>query len=116
MSNRIHISRIPIKSQGSLGPDAKEALIEAKNKFRAGVVTRAFANSRGAYDGDGSPLPKLSAGCVYREVTVGAARQGDFSSGGRKRLVIEVHESSRRIKEVYYTEKHYLKFSFYRIV
>src|SRR5687767_7717010 len=116
MSNRIHVSRIPVKSQASLPSDAREALITAKNDLRLGVALGRFSNSRGAYDGDGSPLPKLSAGCVYHEVSVGAARKGDPRPAGRKRLVIEFHVTSRQIKEVFYTEDHYLKFSFYRVV
>lgn len=80
------------------------------------MALRSFSNTRGAYDGDGSPLPKLSAGCAYYEVAVGAARDGDLRAVGRKRLVIEFHETSRQFKEVYYTENHYLKFSFCRII
>jgi hypothetical protein len=115
MSNRIHISRIPIKPLSTLPPDAKAALISAKNQLRFGPSLRQFGNSRGAYDGDGSPLPQLSAGCVYHEVQVGESRDPQ-PNAGKKRFVIEFHTSSRQVREVYYTENHYLKFSFFRIV
>jgi len=115
MSNRIHKSRIPIKPSSALFPEAKEALIKAKNELKSGINRKEFGNNRGAYDGDGSPLPQLSAGCEYREFDIG--RSSDPKPGrGNKRFVIEFHPSSRQVKEVYFTENHYLKFSFFRIV
>ena len=81
MSNRIHISRIPIKSLSALPPDAKAVLIAAKSRLRSGLLIRQFGNARGAYDGDGSPLPQLSAGCVYYEVQVGESRDTQPSAG-----------------------------------
>ena len=115
MSNRIHISRIPIKTSGALSAEAKKALIEAKNELKSGVNKEVFSNNRGAYEGDGSPLPQLSAGCEYREFDVGQSRDPK-PDRGQKRFVIEFHTSSKQVKEVYYTENHYLKFSFFRIV
>ena len=115
MSNRIHISRLPIRALSALPPEAKEALITAKNRLRSGQALRQFGNERGAYDGDGSPLPQLSAGCVYHEVQVGESRDPN-PNAGKKRFVIEFHTSSLQVREVYYTENHYLKFSFFRIL
>jgi len=116
MSNRIHISRIPIKPLSALPPEAKATLIDAKNRLRAGLAVKGqFGNKRGAYDGDGSPLPQLSAGCVYQEVQVGESRDPQ-PTAGKKRFVIEFHPSSRQLREIYYTENHYLKFSFFRII
>ena len=116
MSNRIQISRIPIKQRSLLPPEAQAALIDAKNRLRAGSAVRGqFGNNRGAYDGDGSPLPQLSAGCVYQEVQVGESSDPK-PTDGKKRFVIEFHTSSRQVKNTYYTENHYLKFSFFRIV
>ena len=115
MSNRIHKSRIPIKASISLPPDAKEALIEVKKELRNGLTPRPFGNNQGAYDGDGSPLPKLDKGCIYLELQVGQSR--DLKpNAGKKRFVFEFDISSRKVREVYYTENHYLKRSFFRIV
>jgi len=115
MSNRIHKSRIPIKHSSALSPQAREALIKAKQDLRTGVKRTEFENNRGAYDGDGSPLPQLSAGCEYREFDVGSS-SGPNPDRGRKRFVIEFHTASRQVREIYFTENHYLKFSFLRIV
>ena len=46
---------------------------------------------------------------------VGESRDPE-PTAGKKRFVIEFHASSRQVREVYYTENHYLKFSFFRIV
>ncbi|MEQ1825393.1 MAG: hypothetical protein ABL921_05580 [Pirellula sp.] len=115
MSNRIHISRIPLKSSSTLSAVAKQALIQAKNDLKSGVILPVFGNSRGAYDGDGSPLPQLTAGCEYLEVDVGQSSDPQ-PNRGTKRFVIEFHTASRRVENIYFTENHYLKFSFYRIV
>jgi guanyl-specific ribonuclease Sa len=115
MSNMIQISRIPVKLAWSLPPETRAALIEAKNQLRTGFAARQFLNNRGQYEGDGSPLPKLDAGCLYREFDVGESRD-PVPNRGTKRLVIEWHPSSQQVKNVYYTENHYLKFSFFRIV
>jgi hypothetical protein len=115
MSNRIQVSRIPIKPLSALPPGAKAALIGAKNRLRDGLPMTEFGNEYGAYEGDGSPLPQLSAGCAYLEVQAGESRD-PLPTRGKKRFVIEFHTSSRQIREIYYTEDHYLKFSFFRIV
>ena len=115
MSGRVHKSRIPIRLASSLPPDAREALIDAKDRLRTGIGLEQFGNQRGAYEGDGSPLPQLSAGCVYYEFQVGESRDAK-PTAGKKRFVIEFQQSCRRVMEVYYTENHYLKFSFFRIV
>jgi len=52
---------------------------------------------------------------VYHEFQVGESRHAQ-PTAGRKRIVIEFHTASRQVLEVYYTEYHYLKFSFFRIV
>lgn len=90
-------------------------MIRAKSELRSGIKRKEFSNNRGAYDGDGSPLPQLSAGCEYREFDVGQSSDPEPDRGS-KRFVIEFHPPSRQVKEVYFTENHYLKFSFFRIV
>ncbi len=114
MSNRIHISRISTLPLLRLPSDAKTALIEAKNKLRSGHIFPEFDNQDDSRGG-GPPLPKLSVGCVYYEVRVGTAHPDDDRPAGRKRLVLEYHDASREIREIYYTEEHYQKFSFYRV-
>jgi hypothetical protein len=114
MSSSIHKSRIPIKLKFALSDEARKVLIEAKNLLRSGATTELFFNNRGAYDGDGSPLPQLDHGCEYREFDIGESSD-PVPKRGKKRFVIEFHSSSRQVKNVYFTENHYLKFSFFRI-
>lgn len=115
MSGYIHKSRIPTASRSSLPDPASRSLIQAKNTLREGVLSGRFKN----YDdsnGGGSPLPKASDGCTYREVDAGSAHPGDPQPRGQWRLVLEIHEPSWTIREVYFTPDHYLKGSFVRLV
>ena len=117
MSGRIAKSQIPVKSQTSLTPGTKAALINAKNRIRAGENLVEFQNNRGNSPLEGPPLPAPTQGCVYFEYQVGEARPDDpMGIRGSKRLVIEAYTASRKILEVYYTEEHYTKFSFVRVV
>jgi guanyl-specific ribonuclease Sa len=116
MSGHIAKSQIPLRNQGTLPPDASMALIEAKNLLKAGGRLPLFLNDRGNSPGEGSPLPVPSQGCVYYEKQVGQARAGDLRPRGSKRLVLEVNTSSNQVMEVYFTEDHYGKFTFVRIV
>lgn len=117
MSGRIAKSQIPIRSQATLPPDALTALIETKNALRAGFRPARFGNRQGRTDLEGPPLPQLSNGCEYFEVDVGGARPTDpLGIRGTKRLVFEINTASNQILETYYTDEHYAKFSFFRIV
>lgn len=117
MSGRIAKSQIPIRGRMSLPPDALTALIQAKNALKQGQRLRAFGNQRGRTDLEGPPLPAPSDGCSYYEIQVGQARPDDpQGEAGARRLVLEVNESSDQIMEIYYTEAHYAKTSFFRIV
>jgi hypothetical protein len=117
MSGLIAKSQVPVKSASSLPPDVRFALITAKNQLKAGLVLRRFRNEQGRDDTEGPPLPKPSAGCDYYEVQVGEAREGDpQGEAGSKRLVLEVNSSSRQLMEIYFTEEHYAKFTFFRII
>ena len=117
MSGRIAKSQIPVRRQVTLSPDALTALIEAKNHLRSGGRFPEFSNSRGNSPLEGPPLPDPSQGCVYYEKQVGEAHLDDKQGRrGSKRLVLEVNVSSLQILEVYFTEEHYGKFTFDRIV
>ena len=115
MSGRIHKSRIPIMRSVNLPPDIREQLIQAKQGVAAGINRVPFSNQRGG-PGDGPPLPGLQNGSEYIECQIGNSRPGDPRPAGKKRVVFEVHAASRRILESYYTEEHYSKFSFWRLV
>jgi hypothetical protein len=120
MSGRIAKSQVPILGRDSLPPDVREAVINVKNEHRRGELIRKvneFANRRDPLNASGPPLPTPQQGCAYFEWDVGHANDGDtISRRGRKRLVLEVNTSSLEIKEIYYTDEHYAKFSFFRIV
>lgn len=115
MSGRIAVSQIPYRSCASLPEETKVALITAKNTLKAGGTLRRFGNTQGRTPLEGPPLPDPSQGCEYYEVQVGQARPEDPRPGGQKRLVLEVNTSSRQVLEVYYSEMHYAKFSFWRV-
>jgi guanyl-specific ribonuclease Sa len=114
MSNRIHKSRIDEIEKESLHSEAHKVLIEAKNNIRCGKTFEIFRNGDDTRGG-GPPLPKLPVGCCYMELQVGNARAGDRRRAGTRRLVLAVHQKSRKVLEAYYTEEHYEKFSFVRI-
>lgn len=121
MSGRMSKSRVPLKPQSSLPLDAAVALITAKNQIKSNAPLAQFGNNRGnpSLRGgpDGPPLPDPSNGCDYFEWDIGAARDGDpEGKRGVRRFVFEINLSSRQVLEVYYTEEHYRKFSFFRIV
>jgi hypothetical protein len=114
-----------VRSQASLPPDATIALIKAKNKLKEpnidlkkpGGLLRRFLNDRGNSPLEGPPLPDPAQGCGYFETDVGLARPGDpKGERGSRRLVFEVNESSKQILEIYFTEEHYGKFTFERVV
>jgi hypothetical protein len=117
MSGRIAKSQIPLRHQATLSPDALIALIQAKNLIKARGALRSFKNEQGNSPLEGPPLPDPAQGCAYFEQQVGQARPGDpLGQRGSRRLVLEVNVTSFQILEVYYTEEHYGKFSFVRIV
>lgn len=116
MSGRIHKSRIPTRIQASLAPEVREEIANAKNALKAGATLVFFQNRPDRALAGGPPLPVLSDGCRYIEFQVGEAHPDDSRPRGRRRLVFEVHQPSGRIQETYYTEDHYVKFTFVRIV
>lgn len=116
MSGRISVSRIPMMSQLQLPGPARAALIEAKRRLRQGGSFDPFRNEDDTHGG-GPPLPGLSHGCDYVETDAGEARPEDpVSRRGARRFVFEFHGSSKEIRNIYYSDAHYLKDSFVRIV
>lgn len=87
----------------------QRAIADAKNGT---IQADVFANEWGAYRGDGPPLPKLPNGCEYLEYDAGGDRLG---GRGAHRLVFEV-QNGGRIMEIYYTQAHYEKLTFFRLV
>ncbi|HMP60546.1 MAG TPA: hypothetical protein PKD86_14460 [Gemmatales bacterium] len=117
MSGRIAKSQIPTRPQASLTQEAKNALIQAKNQIKAGHLPPVFGNAQGRTAAEGPPRPAADQGCNYHEVRVGQARPTDPQGlGGVKRLVLEIEAKSRIIREIYYTEEHYGKGSFVRLI
>src|SRR5688572_2940644 len=100
MSGYIQKSRIPIAPASSLSDPARHSLIEAKNTLKAGRLPGRFWNQDDS-SGGGSPLPKADTQCTYREFDAGAAHPGDDQPRGQWRFVIEVHEPSMTIREIY---------------
>jgi guanyl-specific ribonuclease Sa len=117
MSGRLAKSQVPIMGHSQLPPDAKRALIEAKNTLRRDLPFRTFDNQRGRTELEGPPLPEPSQGYLYAEFDVGQARPEDpKGERGTRRLVLEIRKSTYEILEIYFTPNHYEKFSFYRII
>jgi guanyl-specific ribonuclease Sa len=118
MSGRIAKSQIPLLAHNQLPDDARVALIGVKNGLRnRQLPRRGFGNDRGNTPLEGPPLPQLALGCQYFECDVGQARPGDpLGRRGSKRLVVEINGSSFQLMDVYYTDEHYGKFTFYRVV
>lgn len=116
MSGMISKSQIALMHRRSLPGDVLVAVISFKNDLRAGVNITAFLNGkldhRGRRHAGPSPLPRLDDGCCYYEYDVGAGR----TDRGNRRLVAEVVTSSREIRELYFTDDHYTKGSFVRLV
>jgi hypothetical protein len=119
MSGRIHIDRIERRPYATLPGEVQMAIINVKNILRhsprGAAALTLYGNAFGGQN-DGPPLPKVSAGCSYREVDVGMAHSDDPKGRrGVRRLVFEI-DASGRIRETYYTEEHYTKGTFSRIV
>jgi guanyl-specific ribonuclease Sa len=113
---------IPTLSRRSLPSDLQTAIINVKNRLtlaRAaqmagqGTGLTPFHNQKGPRAGQGpSPLPNLSNGCAYYEFDVGQGRD----NRGSRRVVAEVVDSTLQVRELYFTDDHYTKGSFSRLV
>ena len=115
MSGKIAKSQVPIRSANTLPHDVRIAIAQLKERLRAGQLPRIFNNSNLPIEGIGSPLPRLDDGCVYREFQVGAAHPGDQRPTGKRRLVAEIVEKPCQIRELYFSDEHYLRGTFVRI-
>jgi hypothetical protein len=111
--------RMPKKYLSQLGRVQRTALVEAKNdiKLRGPKAgDREFRNTHGLNRSDGSPLPKLDAGFIYREFRAGLAHKGDLKSAGKFRFVFQIHVCSWIFSSIYYTDAHYDKETFFKLV
>ncbi len=97
-------------------PEATEAISRLKGRLREGEFPEEFENRAQRTAGTGSPLPKPAQGCRYVEVNVGQAHPNDPSQAGVMRLVAEINAKSMQILDLYFTNEHYAKGSFHRIV
>ena len=111
MSGMLAKSQVPVVSRSQLPADVQEAIVNLKNQLRAGQKV-GFKNRKDSCNATGQPLPKLANGCVYVEADVGRGR----TDRGCRRLVAEVNAKSMQILEIYFTDEHYLKGTFARIV
>lgn len=115
MSGKIQKSQIRPVHRKDLPPEVYEEWIRCKESARS-LSGKRFTNERGGFVGDGSPLPKPAKGFGYFEFQVGAAHSDDPRPTGKRRLVLEVHLQNGDVGESYYTDLHYCKGSFIRIL
>ena len=104
-------SLIPIIHVLALAEDVRTAIAVFKNrvKFALPAQSNVFGNIPAV-------LPNLDNGCQYYESQVGEARPGDSRRAGKRRLVVEVSQKSREVREIYFTDEHYLSGTFRRVV
>lgn len=114
MSGMLAKSQVPIKRRSELPADVQAAIATLKNRLRSGgnSAPRVFGNRKDVARSTGQPLPKLARGCCYVEGDVGHGRL----DRGKRRLVAEVTETTGQVREIYFSDEHYLKGSFVRIV
>lgn len=111
--------QFPRLHRDSLPPDITLALATLRNDLKEALKADTtlsenrypvFGNNRGRSE-PSDPLPKPDQGCRYREVQVGAAREGDpVGPRGKRRLVVELNEKPRQLREIYFTNDHYQGF------
>ena len=111
MSGMLAKSQVPTRSRGGVPADVQQGIVNLKNQIRAGRQVT-FQNRKDVARNTGQPLPKLSDGCHYVESDVGQGRE----NRGKRRLVAEVNTKSSQIREIYFSDEHYLKGSFVRVV
>ncbi len=116
MSGKVARSQIPTLSRSSLPGDVRVALSQLVAAVSAGRQLQEFGNRNLRLEGVGSPLPRLANGCCYYEFQVGAAHPGDARPAGSRRLVAEVVVKARQVRAVYFSDGHYRKGTFRRIV
>ena len=114
MSGMISKSQVPTVSRSALPADVQMGIVNLKNRIRRGMGRgpRAFDNRKDVERSTGQPLPKLGRGCQYVEGDVGRGRW----DRGKRRLVAEIVESTSQVREIYFSDEHYLKGSFVRVI
>ena len=111
---RLHRDSLPADitlALATLRNDLKESMKEPAGKLSENKY-KVFGNNRQRSDPT-DPLPKPAQGCRYREVRVGQSRefneQGE-PKPGKRRLVVELNEKPRQLREIYFTNDHYQGF------
>jgi guanyl-specific ribonuclease Sa len=103
-------SLIPIVHVSALANDVRIALAELKTSVRGALPrSQIFRNVPAV-------LPTPDNGCEYYEFQVGAAHSDDPEPAGKRRLVVEINNKAREIREIYFTDEHYASGSFRRVV
>ncbi|MBA2116870.1 hypothetical protein [Bremerella alba] len=110
MSGMIAKSQVPVARRSQLPADVQMGIVQLKNLVSSGRG-KTFGNIKDNKRLTGQPLPKLDQGCVYIEGDVGQGRV----DRGKRRLVFEIVESTRQVREIYFSDEHYLKGSFVRV-
>jgi guanyl-specific ribonuclease Sa len=109
MSGMIAKSQVPTVLRANLPQDVQIGIIVMKNSLENAAI---FRNRKDLARDTGRPLPKLDNGCCYVEGDVGQGRL----DRGERRLVMEIVESTLQIREIYFSDEHYLKGSFRRVI
>lgn len=125
MSGMVSKAQIPTMGRGGLPSDLNFAIIDLKNRLKLQTGVKPFWNGKPHSDGQPdpngkrypgpSPLPRLDNGCCYYEYDVGKPGHG-MNGRGNRRIVAEVVKSTHQIREIYFTDDHYTKGTFYRII
>jgi guanyl-specific ribonuclease Sa len=100
---------IPTLRVSHLPADVRRAISKVKTRIRSSIPPTVFRNEK-------HQLPRPSQGCQYREFRVGNAHPGDSRPAGKRRLVLEINVKGREVREIYFTDHHYMPGSFRRLV
>jgi ribonuclease len=101
VSGKGHKSQFRTLSENKLPADVRAALRSKKGPTE-------FKNKE-------NELPDPQQGYEYREFDVGQAHAGDAQPRGKRRLVLEIHKSTGRVGEKYFSDTHYTRGTFFRI-
>ena len=101
MAKRVGFGKLEreMLSNERLPPDLRVALIDFKNRVKAGQGLTPYDNRDGG-------LPMAVAGQAYYEFQVGQARPGDPRPRGKRRLVALL-DPARNVVKLYFTDLHY---------
>ena len=102
-------AQIPTIRTSLLASDLRTASTNMKTRIKSSLPGEHFKNKE-------HQLPRADRGCQFREMRVGAAHAGDPHRAGKRRLIVEVNLKSRQIREVYFSDSHYMAGSFRRLI